>query len=217
LPRVWRERDAGLRVRGLGGGYILARFDLFGEEAVRDVVRASKLRSARGLVLDLRNNGGGEAEAMTDLASAFLPAGQSLGWFTDRAGRVRFEPRTRSSMLVAADRLARLQSPVVIITSERTASAAEIFVRALRQSGRTLVIGAPTCGCVLAVRSRHALPDGGELDVSEMDYHAPDGARLEGAGVVPDETIKLDLKDLRAGRDTALERAVQLLKIWTVR
>jgi C-terminal processing protease CtpA/Prc len=64
---------------------------------------------------------------------------------------------------------------------------------------------------VLAIRRRHTLPDGGELDVSEMDYRTSTGARLEGVGVTPDETITLKKRDLLARRDRALERALDYL------
>ncbi len=64
---------------------------------------------------------------------------------------------------------------------------------------------------MLAIRRRHSLPDGGELDVSEMDYRTSTGARLEGIGVVPDETVMLRKTDLLARRDRALERALAYL------
>lgn len=214
LRREWRKREAVLRVRRVGAGYAVVEFEAFTQTITIDLMRALavKLRGLRGLVIDLRNNGGGEADAMTEAASAFLPAGKNLGRFTDRAGRIAFEPRTRAAMLMAADPITPFRPPVVILTSERTSSAAEIFVAALKGARRATIMGTPTCGCVLAIRRRHILPDGGELDVSEMDYRTASGARLEGAGVVPDERVPLDIKDLRAGRDRALEQALQFLK-----
>jgi carboxyl-terminal processing protease len=214
LRRQWRDRTALLAVRRLKGEIGLVSFDAFTPAVAVDFMRAlrGKLRDVRGLVMDLRNNGGGEAEAMTEIASAFLPSGSSLGRFMDRTGRTAFAPQTRSAMLFAAEAVALLRVPVVILTSEKTSSAAEIFVATIRESGRATVIGGPTCGCVLAIRRRHTLPDGGALDVSEMDYRTAKGERLEGRGLMPDERITLDLSDLRARRDRALERAVEHLK-----
>jgi C-terminal processing protease CtpA/Prc len=85
------------------------------------------------------------------------------------------------------------------------------LVAALKEARRATIIGQNTCGCVLAIRRRHALPDGGELDISEMDYATATGTRLEGAGLMPDEKITLDRADLRARRDRAIERAIELL------
>ncbi|MBC7911475.1 MAG: hypothetical protein H7Y30_13290, partial [Pyrinomonadaceae bacterium] len=122
------------------------------------------------------------------------------------------EPHTRSRLLYAADAVTRFHAPVIILTGERTSSAAEIFAATLRESGRARIIGTSTCGCVLAIRRRHTLPDGGALDISEMDYRTQAGTRLEGAGLVPDEKIEVERKDLRDGHDRALEQAMKSLK-----
>jgi carboxyl-terminal processing protease len=214
LRRRWRDRTALLSVRRGRGQIGIVEFDAFTQTVAVDFMRAlrGKLRDVRGLVVDLRNNGGGEAEAMTEIASAFLPTGSSLGRFMDRTGRTAFEPQTRSAMLFAAEAVALLRVPVVILTSEKTSSAAEIFVATVRERNRATVIGGPTCGCVLAIRRRHTLPDGGALDISEMDYRTATGRRLEGTGIAPDERITLDLADLRARRDRAMERAIERLR-----
>jgi carboxyl-terminal processing protease len=214
LRRQWIDRTALLRVRRVSAQIGVVEFDAFTQTVALDFMRSlrEKLRGVRGLIVDLRNNGGGEAEAMTEIASAFLPRGSSLGRFMDRTGRTAFEPQTRSAMLFAAEAVALLRVPVVILTSEKTSSAAEIFVATVRERNRATVIGGPTCGCVLAIRRRHTLPDGGALDVSEMDYRTAAGKRLEGAGIMPDERVTSSVLDLRARRDRAMERAIERLK-----
>jgi carboxyl-terminal processing protease len=213
LKRVWRERDAALRARRLRGQIGLIEFDIFTQTAAVDFVRAldDKLRGVRGLIVDLRNNGGGDSEAMIEIASALLPANKSLGRFTDRSGRIQAEPHTRAAMLLAPDYIKSFRAPLIILTSERSSSAAEIFVAAMKEEGRARVLGQNTCGCALGLRRRHVLPDGGELHISELDYHTAKGVRLEGTGVAPDEKITLDRRDLRARRDRAMERALELL------
>lgn len=215
LRREWRDRTAKLVVEKLRGSIFVVRFDAFTQAVALDFMRTlqTRLSGARGLILDLRNNGGGDSEAMTDVASAFLPPQTLLGRFTDRTGRVRVEPQTRSAMLFAAETISHFTGSLVILTSERTASAAEIFVASVKGARRGTLIGTKTCGCVLAIRRRHALPDGGELDVSEMDYRTSTGVRLEGAGVTPDETVTIDMADLRGKRDRVLERALERLKL----
>jgi carboxyl-terminal processing protease len=212
LKRTWAVRAPAFQVRRVGA-YAVVAFNTFTPEIALQLTRALRmdLRRARGLILDLRDNGGGDAEAMTDIASAFLPAGTSLGRFTDRAGQITSEPQTRTALLLAADEIADFAGPLVVLVSARTASAAEIFSAALHEHGRARLVGEATCGCVLGVRRRHTLPDGGALDLSELDYRTADGARLEGAGLTPDETIAPTRADLRSDRDPIIMRALASL------
>jgi carboxyl-terminal processing protease len=215
LTRTRETRVPQFDVRRVGGVAVV-HFNIFTPEIATALVRAMRedktLRGARGVVIDLRDNGGGEAESMIDIASAFLPTGTRLGAFTDRDGRTVDAPRTRRAMLSAADEITSFRGGLVVLTGGRTASAAEIFVAALKEAGRARVLGEQTCGCVLAIRTRHALPDGGLLDVSEMDYRTARDRRLEGAGIAPDETVAPTRRDIEEHRDPALARAVALLR-----
>lgn len=214
LRRVLQNRPPALHMQK-AEGFPIVNFNMFVPEIASELMRAlrrGELRTARGLVLDLRDNGGGQAETMTDIASAFLPQGTNLGEFTDREGRIASTPQTRAAMLFAADAVAEFRGPVVVLTSTRTASAAEILAAALQESKRARVIGEQTCGCVLAIRRRHTLPDGGLLDISEMDFRTARRMRLEGAGITPDEFVSPTRRDLREGRDPALERALKILR-----
>src|SRR6185295_2213411 len=181
LERYWQQRELGLRVRRERGDYAVIEIEAFTRPIAAAFARdvKQKLKGARGLILDLRANGGGEAEAMSDIASTFLRVGTSLGQFTDRSG-TGFTLTTHFRSALTPDPIAETKLPLIVLTSERTASAAEIFVAALRLSHRATIVGTETCGCVLAVRTRHQLPDGGVLDVSEMDYETAAGQRLEG-------------------------------------
>jgi carboxyl-terminal processing protease len=115
-------------------------------------------------------------------------------------------------MVWSAKSFVQTKLPLVVLTSENTSSSAEILAAALQTTRRARVIGTETCGCVLAIRNRHTLPDGGVLDVSELDYLTPEGFRLEGAGVKPDETIKLTRSDIYSRHDPAIEAAKTFLK-----
>jgi carboxyl-terminal processing protease len=213
LRRTWQERAPAFDIERRGA-YAVVHFNTFTPDIALAFLRALRTtrRNARGLVIDLRDNGGGDAEAMTDIASAFLPAGTSLGRFTDRNGALVSTPQTRAALLLAADEITRFRAPVILLTSARTASAAEIFAAALRENDRVQVIGEQTCGCVLGIRRRHTLPDGGALDLSELDYTTAAGRRLEGAGLTPDEIIAPTRADLRAGRDPIITRALDILR-----
>lgn len=213
LQRYWSQRLLGFSNYRKGKIAIL-RIDAFTQSVALDFSKTlpAILQGAEGIVLDLRANGGGDAEAMADVASLFLGDGTNLGKFADRSG-ASFELQTFSKRLWRIPDLLPTKLPLVVLTSENTSSAAEILVAALQTRTRTRVVGTETCGCVLAIRNRHALPDGGVLDVSEFDYRTAGGARLEGVGVKPDKTIQLTRADIYSRRDSTLELATSLLNV----
>jgi carboxyl-terminal processing protease len=212
LQRYWSQRNLGFNNQRKGK-IALLRLDAFTQSVALEFSKnlPDVLDGAQGIVLDLRGNGGGDAEAMADVASLFLDEGTNLGRFADRSG-ASFELQTFAKRLWRNSTWAPIKLPLVVLTSENTSSAAEILAAALQTKGRAQVIGSGTCGCVLAIRSRHALPDGGVLDVSEFDYKTASGVRLEGAGIKPDTLSALTRADIYSRHDRALERAIELLK-----
>ncbi len=220
--RYWQQRDLGLRVHRETNDYAVIEMDAFTQPIALSFgsYLNDKLKNVRGIIIDLRSNGGGDAEAMADIASAFLGDGFSLGQFTDRSGS-SFTISTSTKSLITSGRVRRSKVspglPLVVLSSERTSSAAEILIAALRTSSRATIIGTETCGCVLAIRTRHVLPDGGLLDISELDYQTSAGVRLEGHSIKPDETVVVERRDLYSGRDRAMELAIARLKIFRSR
>ena len=212
LPRYWTERQLGFSMQRKGKLAIL-RIDAFTQSVALDFSKAlpTAIAGAEGIVLDLRANGGGDAEAMADVASLFLDDGVNLGRFADRSG-ASFELQTYSKRLWRVPQLSQIKLPLVVLTSESTSSAAEIMAAALQARRRARVIGTTTCGCVLAIRNRHALPDGGVLDVSEFDYRTASGVRLQDRGVTPDELTRLTRSDIYSRRDPTLEAAKKFFK-----
>jgi len=211
LQRYWSQRQLGFNNQRKGDIAVL-RLDAFTQTVALDFSKSlpDVLEGATGIILDLRGNGGGDAEAMADVASLFLDEGINLGKFADRSG-ASFELQTYSKRLWRMPRLAPVKLPLVVLTSETTSSAAEILAAALQSKGRARVIGTGTCGCVLAIRNRHALPDGGILDVSEFDYRTAGGVRLEGAGIKPDELSPLKRSEIYSRLDRSLELARDFL------
>ena len=211
LQRYWNQRELGFSNQRKGNIAIL-RIDAFTQSVATDFTKVlpSVLEGAEGIVLDLRGNGGGDAEAMADVASLFLDDGTNLGRFADRSG-ASFELETFSKRLWRSPAPLQIKLPLVVLTSENTSSAAEIMVAALQAKHRAQVIGTGTCGCVLAIRSRHALPDGGVLDVSEFDYRTAAGLRLEGVGIKPDRQILTTRADTYSRVDRPLDLARKIL------
>jgi carboxyl-terminal processing protease len=211
LQRYWGQRQLGFNNQRKGKIAFL-RLDAFTQTIALEFSKSlpEVLEGAEGIVLDLRSNGGGDAEAMADVASLFLDEGINLGKFADRSG-ASFELQTFSKRLWRMPRTSPVKLPLVVLTSESTSSASEILVAALQAKRRARVIGTQTCGCVLAIRNRHALPDGGVLDVSEFDYRTAGGLRLQGLGIKPDQLSPLTRADIYSRRDAAFELAKRIL------
>jgi carboxyl-terminal processing protease len=210
FTRFWNQKQLGFSSQRTDNLAII-RIDAFTQSLAFEFTKAlpKMVANVDGIILDLRGNGGGDAEAMADVVSPFLDDGTGLGKFVDRSG-ASFELHTYLKRLWPSTPAVKL--PMVILTSESTSSAAEIMAAALQSKRGARVIGSVTCGCVLAIRNRHALPDGGVLDVSEFDYRTSDGVRLEGRGITPNEITPLKRQDLYAGRDRTLEIAKSFLR-----
>ncbi len=178
----------------------------FGPEIERDFDLAmQQMQNTRGLILDLRNNGGGFVTTVSQIASYFFAEETDLGEFITRYGRST-RRRTR-----AARNLYR--EPLIVLVSSRSASGSEIFAAAMQERRRASIIGMnpTTCGCLLGVSRTLRLSDGGKLNISDTDYRTAQGRRIEGLGVKPDQQIELRIADLIAGRDRTLEQSVDSL------
>lgn len=178
----------------------------FGPEIERDFEQAmQQMQGTQGLILDLRNNGGGFVTTVTQLASYFFADETDLGEFITRFGR---STRRRTVKLRNVYR-----EPLVVLVSSRSASGAEIFAAAMQERKRALIIGSnpTTCGCLLGVSRTIKLSDGGKLNISDTDYRSAFGRRIEGIGVKPDQQIETRISDLIASRDRVLEDAVESL------
>jgi carboxyl-terminal processing protease len=102
-----------------------------------------------------------------------------------------------------------------VLVDSKSGSASEIFARTVQLTGRGIVIGDRTSGSVM--RSRHHPHRSGAetvvtygVSVTTADVVMPDGGRLEGRGVVPDEVVLPTTADIAAGRDPVLARALKL-------
>jgi len=189
-------------------------------EAYREIVG----RKASALVIDLRHNDGGAFAVRplvghliaTELDTGFflsqrwttqhddLPARDTVlglepwrGWsLTAFWHDVQENAVTRIAFEPAAPRFA---GPVYVLTSHRTASAAELAVDAIRATGRAVIIGERTAGQMLSQKP-YDLPGSMQLFLPIADYISLGSGRIEGVGIEPDVRV-----DPGAALDTALE------------
>ncbi|WP_266183234.1 S41 family peptidase [Dyella humicola] len=136
------------------------------------------LKGTRALVLDISHNLGGDDEVSADIAARFAdkvrPA-YSKQAFRDGAVQ-RFETIPHHGVCY--------RKPVYLLTSELTASAAEVFAMRMRQFPNVIQVGEPTQG-VFSDATEKGLPNGWILSMSTEIYRDPDGRNYEGVGLGP--------------------------------
>lgn len=185
-------------LRVLPGNVRMLRYDGFmwtGPESQAAIDNAMAfLRGGDAIVIDLRTNGGGSPDAVRRLASYFVPAGAKLVTF-----HMRDEAPTVSNAdaEVPGGRITGV--PVYVLTSGRSASAAEEFASHVKGFGFGALVGETTAGAGYRNDS-YPIPGGFVLSVSVGRPELPDGTDWEAKGVPPKLAVAPDL---------ALDRAQQ--------
>jgi carboxyl-terminal processing protease len=155
-----------------------------------------------GVILDLRQNDGGDADVIARVAGRFFGANRPL---VDRIAARHSVQRT-----IGAGAESFL-GPLALLIGPESASGAEALAALMEESGRGIMVGARTAGALTGA-ALYRLPDGGELSVAEFDIRTPGGRRLEGVGLTPAVTVTPTEADRRAGTDPVLARAAALLR-----
>lgn len=149
-----------------------------------------------GMVLDVRENGGGNIhQQLMDILTA-RPYAQV---------QPRGAPRKVTQPALYWDK------PVVVLINERSFSDAEVFpyVFQARQVGK--VVGVPTPGGVIGTNDIR-LSDGSTFRIPRVGYYGMDGTNLEGLGVKPDVLVEETIEDRLAGRDPQLLKAIEVVR-----
>jgi carboxyl-terminal processing protease len=181
----------------------LAGFTSGAHGEVRKAVDDLLGKGAQGVVLDLRNNGGGLLNEAVLISSIFIDDGTIVS--TD--GRTRPKRVFEAAGDAIDDKI-----PVVVLVNRESASASEIVTGALQDRDRAEVVGTRTFGKGVFQEVRQ-LSNGGALDITVGEYFTPSGRNLggggvkQGAGIEPDVKAEDDVKTKK--RDEALEVAVE--------
>jgi len=171
---------------------------------------ADKFRKRKGLIIDLRGNGGGAIETLLRLLGNLFDHDVKVGDFKGRKDQKAAVAKTRGSNAFAG-------KLIVLIDSE-SGSGAELLARVVQLEKRGTVIGDVSAGAVMV--ARHFFHETGldvvvpyGVSVTEADMIMTDGKSLEHVGVTPDEIKLPTAADLAAQRDPVLAYAVSLLGV----
>lgn len=163
---------------------------------VRKLITELQQDGVNGLVIDLRNNGGGALHEANDLVGLFIDTGPTV---QIRNSSNEVQVLTDNDASVAYD------GPLVVLTNRMSASASEIFAGAIQDYGRGLVVGSQTFGkgTVQAVRPLNH----GQLKITQSKFYRVSGGSTQHKGVIPDIEIPSRIDKTRIGED-ALDHAL---------
>jgi carboxyl-terminal processing protease len=187
----------------LPGGIADVQLAGFAPQAADQIFEAiKKLGTVRGLILDLRGNGGGSPTEVARLLGA-LTHGKITSYWCDRADKCT--PNHTD------DTVPLLNLPLVVLTDRNCASACDAFSSGVKDLKLGTLIGTRTAGVVSGPAGGYLLSDNSLLAMPAMHEKAANGETINGVGVAPDIYLPRTAEDVSTGRDPALAKALSLL------
>lgn len=171
----------------------------------------NKFANHKGIIIDVRNNGGGLLSNATKIAKRFAPE-KTLGtryYYKSGPQHEEFEgPYT--TYITPSEELSRYTKPVIVLTNRHSYSATSFFAQYMRELENVILVGDWTGGGGGAP-SYTELSNGWEIRVSSTRTEDPRGFNIEN-GVPVDVKIDMSKQDADAGKDSILEEALRLLR-----
>lgn len=182
----------------------VTEFDDVTVDQFADALAMAKGSNARGIILDLRGNPGGNLAAVVDMCNMILPEGMIV-YTEDKYGN-RDEYRS--------DGKHELELPLVVLVDMNSASAAEIMAGAIKDYEIGTLVGTTTFGKGI-VQQIMSFRDGSAIKITISAYFTPNGHNIHGIGIVPDVVCEFDGEAYYGSPehpDNQLEKAKEVLK-----
>lgn len=180
----------------------LRRFDSDTGAQTRQAAERLLAQNVSGIVLDLRDNGGGYLEQTPQVAGLWLD--DKVVVTERRGGEPTDEIKSRGKPILA-------NTPTMVLVNGSSASASEIVAGALQDYDAATIIGEQTFGKG-SVQQLLRLSGGRMLKVTVARWYTPEGASISEKGVTPDQEIELTADDYNKGKDPQLDKALQMLR-----
>ncbi len=208
--RAEEKTQSSVRTRYLeiGDSVLVARLREFLYPEVEGII--GKARKFPNLILDLRGNPGGSAEALNHLVGAVFDRDIKID---ERITRKNSKPE------IAKRAHNPFSGKIIVLIDSKSGSAAEMFARVVQLEKRGAVIGDRSAGAVM--EAQHFIEryvEGGTqvvygASITVANVIMSDGKSLEHTGVIPDEVLLPTAKDLAAQRDPVLAHAAEMLGV----
>lgn len=186
-------------------GYIqVTEFDSVTVNQFSEALYTVKNSAARGIILDLRGNPGGNLDAVVDMCNMILPEGMIV-YTEDKYGN-REE--------YTSDGEHELELPLVVLVDMNSASAAEIMAGAIKDYGIGTLVGTTTFGKGI-VQQIMSFRDGSAVKLTISAYYTPNGNNIHGIGIEPDVLCEFDGEAYYGSEDhpdNQLEKAKEVLE-----
>ncbi len=188
------------------GVFVIRLFSFSGRSIseFRNALREMIESNSSKLVLDLRGNAGGYLEAAVDIASWFLPIGETVA--REEFGDGSEELYTSKGYDIF-DNL-----PMVILVNGGSASASEIVAGSLNEHGIATLVGKKTYGKG-SVQELIPIEEGSSLKLTIARWLTPNGKSISKNGLDPDVEVDFTKEDFEAGHDPQMEKAIELLLV----
>ncbi len=186
-----------------GIGYLrIIEFDSVTPGQFKEGLNALRDEGIRGMILDLRNNTGGDFDACCEIADELLPEGLIVYAMDKYGDKEEF----------TSDEKNKVDFPIVVLTNGYTASASEVLSGAIRDSGIGKLVGTTTFGKGV-IQNVYELKDGSAVKITVQNYFTPSGYDLNGVGLLPDVEIEADTEAYKKDKtDNQLERGKEVLR-----
>lgn len=180
----------------------LDSFDSGVSSAFKEQITSLKNDGAKGIIIDLRSNGGGIVDEATAIAQLFIEKNKPI-LITKNKSEKEDVTKSKEDPIIK-------NIPVAILVNEGTASASEILAGALKEQYGATIIGKTTYGKGV-IQTLYNLSDGSGLKITTEEYFTPNHNKINKIGIKPD--IEIDLtKDVNGYYETGEDKDAQLLK-----
>lgn len=185
-------------------GYVLLY--TFGGDTGEDLRQALKdllKENPEGIILDLRNNGGGYLNTAIEVVSEFI--GDGVVMYEEHGDGSVDTFKARSGGLAT-------EIPLVVLVNSGSASASEIVAGAIQDRDRGFLVGTTSFGKGSVQTVANLVNDQGQVRVTIARWLTPDKRQINGLGLEPDYIIEITEEDIAGERDPQLEKAIELLR-----
>lgn len=157
-----------------------------------------KEQGAKKIIVDLRDNTGGLVEEALNIIDMFLPKDKTMLITVDASGKKEYS-KSKNDAIIDTD--------VIILTNEYSASASEIMVGALKDNGVAKSVGTTTFGKGV-IQSVFMLQDGSALKLTVNEYFTPNETKINKIGISPDYEVEANPETTE---DEQLDKAIEIL------